>query len=89
MPVRPLAIAGVAIAAAMVLSGCVPNHLATASQLTVTMTDDGCAVSGSTAVSGSVAFTLTNSGTDVNEFEILADDKLRSSRSSAGWRRTR
>jgi iron uptake system component EfeO len=77
MSIRPLAIAGVAIAAAIVLAGCVPNNVATASQLTVKITDDGCAVSGATAVSGNVAFKLTNSGSDVNEFEILADDKLR------------
>lgn len=77
MPLRPLAVAGVAVIAALALSGCVPNKVATASQLTVTITDDGCAVSASTAPSGNVAFTLTNKGSDVNEFEILAEDKLR------------
>ena len=77
LAIRPAAIVGVALAAALALAGCVPNNVATASQLTVKITDDGCAVSASTAVSGNVAFTLTNSGTDVNEFEILADDKLR------------
>src|SRR5258708_4271032 len=77
LAIRPLAIVGVAFAAALALAGCVPSDVATTSQLTVKMTDDGCAVSGSTAVSGNVAFALTNSGTDVNEFEILADDKLR------------
>ena len=77
MSIRPLALAGAAMAVALALAGCVPNNLATSSQLSVTITDDGCAVSGSTAVSGNVAFTLTNSGSDVNEFEILADDKLR------------
>jgi iron uptake system component EfeO len=77
MPIRPLAVVGLAVAAALALAGCVPNHTATASQLTVKITDDGCAVSTPTAVSGNVAFTVTNAGTDVNEFEILADDKLR------------
>jgi iron uptake system component EfeO len=77
MPIRPLAAVGLAVVAALALAGCVPNHTATASHLTVTITDDGCAVSAPTAVSGTVAFTVTNSGTDVNEFEILADDKLR------------
>ncbi|HEY4152572.1 MAG TPA: imelysin family protein, partial [Pseudolysinimonas sp.] len=77
MPIRPLALAGIAVAIAIALTGCVPNHAATTSRLTVKITDDSCAVSASTATSGSVAFTLTNSGTDVNEFEILADDKLR------------
>ena len=67
--------AGVGILA-LVLTGCVPNN-ATGSALTVTMTDDTCAVSANTAIAGSITFTVTNSGSDVNEFEILADDKLR------------
>jgi iron uptake system component EfeO len=77
MPIRPVALAGIAVVAALALTGCVANQVAPASQLTVKLSDDGCAVSGSTAPSGTVAFTITNSGTDVNEFEILADDKLR------------
>jgi iron uptake system component EfeO len=77
MPTRPLALAGIAVVMAIALAGCVPNHAPTTSRLTVKFTDDGCAVSASTVPSGPVAFTLTNSGTDVNEFEILADDKLR------------
>ncbi len=77
MSTRPLAIVGAALAAAIVLAGCVPNDVATASQLSVRITDDGCAVSAATVASGSVSFRLTNSGSDVNEFEILADDKLR------------
>jgi len=82
MPIRPLrsravAALGVAAALGLGLAGCVPNNVATSSQVKVAITDDGCAVSTATAPSGTVAFQLTNSGTDVNEFEILAEDKLR------------
>ena len=63
-------------ALALALSGCVPNQ-PTAAALSVDVTDDTCVVSEATAASGAITFEITNSGTDVNEFEILADDKLR------------
>jgi iron uptake system component EfeO len=66
-----------AAAVALALSGCVPNGTAGSTALTVSITDDTCAVSESTAAAGAITFSITNSGTDVNEFEILADDKLR------------
>src|SRR3954470_12101433 len=75
--IRPLALVGAAVAASLALAGCVPNTGNAASRVTVKIADDACAVSRSTADSGAVAFSITNSGTDVNEFEILADDKLR------------
>ncbi|HTN58080.1 MAG TPA: PbrT family lead (Pb2+) uptake porter, partial [Protaetiibacter sp.] len=59
--------------AALALAGCVPNAPG-GTALTVDITDSGCAVSANTAVAGAVSFTLTNNGTDVNEFEILAED---------------
>ncbi|MFF1573323.1 iron uptake system protein EfeO [Leifsonia sp. NPDC058292] len=60
------------------LSGCVPNQAsADAEALSVTLTDDKCTVSTDTAPSGAITFQVTNKGSDVNEFEILADDKLR------------
>lgn len=74
---RILAGAAGAGALALVLSGCVPNGTAGAAALTVTITDDTCVVSESTATAGPVTFSITNNGTDVNEFEVLADDKLR------------
>lgn len=79
---RPLAtrlVSGAAAAGALalVLTGCVPNTPAGAAALTVTITDDTCVVSETTTTAGSVTFSITNSGTDVNEFEVLADDKLR------------
>ncbi len=75
-PIRPLAAAAAAGVAALLLAGCVPNNPAGTS-LSVDITDTGCAVSADTATAGAVTFELTNNGTDVNEFEILADDQLR------------
>jgi iron uptake system component EfeO len=69
------ALAGAA-AVAIVLSGCVPNS-PTGTALTVAVTDSTCAVSAATAVAGSVSFAITNTGTGVNEFEILGPDKVR------------
>ena len=74
---RILAGAAGAGALALVLTGCVPNNAAGGSALTVAITDDTCAVSEATTAAGNVTFSITNNGTDVNEFEILADDKLR------------
>ncbi len=76
MTIRPLLIASTAVVA-LVLSGCVPNAGPGDVALTVAISDDACEVSASTAAAGNVTFALTNNGTDVNEFEILADDGLR------------
>jgi len=80
MPLRPQPRVGfaiaLAVAAAAVLTGCVQNT-ATNTRVSVKISDDSCKVSRSTVPSGAVAFTLTNSGTDVNEFEILTHDKKR------------
>ena len=73
-----------------VLAGCTANtssststsSSAAASQtadgksFTVTITDTSCKVSGDSAKSGTLTFTVSNTGTAVNEFEILAEDKL-------------
>jgi iron uptake system component EfeO len=64
-------------ALALVLSGCVANNSASATALTVTITDEDCLVSAATATAGTVIFDISNNGTDLNEFEILAEDKLR------------
>ncbi|MCU1412263.1 MAG: peptidase family protein [Rhodoglobus sp.] len=74
---RILAAAAGAGALALALTGCVPNSTAGGAALTVAITDDTCAVSEATTAAGNVTFSITNNGTDVNEFEILADDKLR------------
>ncbi len=67
-------------AVALLLSGCVPNTTTAsdgAAAIDVAIDDTSCVVSATTATSGTVTFTLTNSGTDVNEFESLAEDQLR------------
>ena len=69
-------LAGIAVLA-IALTGCVANNAAGSTALTVDITDGSCAVSAATAPAGAVSFEITNSGTDTNEFEILADDKLR------------
>lgn len=70
-------LAGTAALAAA-LTGCVPNQ-ATASDeaIAVALSDDKCTVSTNTAKAGPITFQVTNTGTDVNEFELLATDKLR------------
>jgi len=76
-PLSRVALAvALAVAASTVLTGCVQNN-ATTQRVSVKISDDACAVSRSTVHAGSIAFTLTNSGTDVNEFEILTHDKKR------------
>ncbi|WP_395244811.1 iron uptake system protein EfeO [Agromyces sp. MMS24-K17] len=61
---------------ALTLTGCVAKS-DLASAIDVAITDDGCAVATPTATAGAVTFALANTGTDVNEFEILAEDQLR------------
>lgn len=75
---RNRALMGVAAAGAiaLALTGCVPNNQA-ATAITVDVTDDTCLVAETTAATGAITFSITNTGSDVNEFEILADDKLR------------
>ena len=74
---------GIALSAlgAIALTGCVANVQGGAAEggnaFTVDITDEACAVSAATGPSGTFTFTLNNKGTVRNEFEILADDKLR------------
>ena len=75
---RPLTAVAVAGLAALVLAGCVAKSDASASgALTVDSTDGTCDVSAATASSGTLAFDITNSGDQVTEFYLLADDGLR------------
>lgn len=76
-PKRLFAVAAGAGALALALSGCVPNNPTGGAVLSVDITDDTCVVSENTAAAGPVTFEITNNGTDLNEFEILADDQLR------------
>ncbi|MRX43870.1 iron uptake system protein EfeO [Agromyces kandeliae] len=76
MTPRALAASAITVVAALALTGCVAKaDLAAA--IPVAITDDACGVEVATAEAGALTFRLTNSGSEVNEFEVLADDKLR------------
>jgi iron uptake system component EfeO len=79
MKTRPVLAAATAAAALLALAGCVPNNASgdSAAAITVDSTSDDCVVSASTATSGSLTFSVTNSGDQVTEFYLLADDGLR------------
>ncbi|MDK8450695.1 iron uptake system protein EfeO [Corynebacterium mastitidis] len=70
---------------AVALSACVANNPdgtseaegAAGEPIDVRITDDTCEVSASEVPSGRVTFALSNEGTVRNEFEILAEDRLR------------
>jgi len=73
-----------ALLLAPLLAGCTDNAPAAAGgaagdarALTVQATDDGCQVSADTAPSGNLTFSVTNGGSLVTEFYLLAADGLR------------
>lgn len=76
-----------AVLAAIGLTGCTDNPSsgggngdgtqAAGGPIVVTITDDGLELSSTTFPAGQITFTVTNAGASPNEFEILADDKLR------------
>jgi iron uptake system component EfeO len=79
----PLLSAG-ALLALPVLSGCTDNTRTPSTEgsadpraLTVAASDTECAVSGTEAPSGKLTFSVTNSGSKINEFYLLAGDGLR------------
>jgi iron uptake system component EfeO len=88
---RVLAPAAAAAVLALALGACTDNPATTSNggsdggsgtqaeggPLSVDITDDGCDVSATSIPSGQVTFQITNKGTVPNEFEILAEDKLR------------
>lgn len=71
------------MSAGLVLSACTANNAGSSqakdsnTPITVTITDTDCKVSTAEVPSGKTSFVLKNEGTVRNEFEILADDKLR------------
>ena len=85
---KVVAVAAVgALAASAAMTGCTANTTTSSNtnsnagsadgkSFTVAINDTSCKVSASTAKSGTLTFTVTNSGTAVNEFEILAEDQL-------------
>ncbi|WP_375424295.1 iron uptake system protein EfeO [uncultured Friedmanniella sp.] len=85
-PVRGLALASTtALLCVPVLAGCTTNTPASDSAndagdsraLTVQATDSGCQVSSASAPSGNLTFSVTNTGSKVNEFYLLGADGLR------------
>jgi iron uptake system component EfeO len=79
-PARAVFAASVSAAALLVLSACVANTPAAtggAESLTVDSSATACSVSASEAPGGSVSFSIENTGDQVTEFYLLADDELR------------
>ena len=68
---------GLGLASVLALAGCVQNDAGAAPRVTVAIADRSCTVSRTTGSAGTLAFVLTNTGTDVNEFEVLASDQKR------------
>ena len=81
MTVRPAAAALAGSFLLLTLAGCVPNNptsdTAGSTVLRVDSSATDCAVSSAEAPSGTVSFTVANSGDEVTEFYLLADDGLR------------
>jgi iron uptake system component EfeO len=74
---RSLPLLSVAALAA-IATACTSNDAGDeAGALTVTSTEDACDVSATEAPSGNVVFEVTNDGSEVTEFYLLADDGLR------------
>lgn len=73
---RTLALASaLALAAVTLLAGCVPNASdGAATVVSVESTDSSCVVTPDAVTSGPVTFRVTNGGTTVTEFYLLADD---------------
>ncbi|MGC3953611.1 MAG: peptidase M75 family protein [Propionicimonas sp.] len=84
--------AGLAVAAALALSGCVANQpapsapseapsgsptAAASGVLTVSSTDTACTVSANTTPSGNTTFQISNEGGQITEFYLLGSDGLR------------
>jgi iron uptake system component EfeO len=77
-PSRIVGAVGAVALSALVLAGCVAkSEVAASDGLTVNATDTACEVSATAATSGTLAFDVTNAGTDVTEFYLLAEDGLR------------
>jgi iron uptake system component EfeO len=77
-PARIIGAVGAVALSALVLAGCVAkSEVAASDGLTVNATDTACEVSSTAATSGTLAFDVTNAGTDVTEFYLLAEDGLR------------
>ena len=64
----------------LLLSGCVENNPSSSDggsgAIAVTSTDDSCDVATTETASGSISFDVTNEGSQVTEFYLMADDGL-------------
>ena len=60
--------------AVLALSACTPNSSDDSATVAVTITDDACTLSASSAPAGHAVFAVTNSGTRVAEFYVYASD---------------
>ncbi|MCK2036499.1 EfeM/EfeO family lipoprotein [Microbacterium sp. SSW1-49] len=77
-PYRILGVLAATGAAALVLSGCVAKtDVDAAAAFDVSSTDSDCVVSGSTAASGTLTFSVANDTDQITEFYLLAEDGLR------------
>ncbi len=66
------------ILTSLVLAGCVAKaDVAASDALAVTASDSACDLPTATATSGTLAFDVTNTGSEVSEFYLLAEDGLR------------
>ena len=77
---KPVLVTATAAIALLTLAGCVPNNPAStdaAGAITVDSSSTDCSVSSTSANSGTLTFSVTNSGDQVTEFYLLADDGLR------------
>ncbi|ANP71979.1 iron uptake system protein EfeO [Cryobacterium arcticum] len=80
MRARLLPLVAASAGALLALTGCVANAGSTGGSgqaLTVDSSADACTVSAAEAPAGNVSFTVTNSGDQVTEFYLLAEDGLR------------
>ncbi|ARJ05711.1 hypothetical protein GCM10010988_08320 [Cnuibacter physcomitrellae] len=80
MNLKPLLASGGAGVVLLALAGCVPNNPSSsdaAGAITVDSSADSCTVSADSATSGTLTFSVTNSGDQVTEFYLLGDDGLR------------
>lgn len=88
-PSRPARLLGVAVLGLLALTACQPNPNAAGSSpsgaasgsgpaaVKVVLTDTGCTAEPATVPAGTVTFSIANQGTVANEFEVLAEDRLR------------
>ena len=72
-----LAPAALLAVTALTLSGCTDNSAGAAGAITVSSTADACTVSTASTPGGTIRFDVTNEGSEVTEFYLLAEDGLR------------